>query len=73
MAKHAAHKSITRPKVSKAGQKRVSKKISHLHKAEPEMPHKKMVAMALSMERAHRLGPKGAYKPVRKAAKGKKK
>ena len=59
-------------KLGKAGQKRVSAKISHLHKAEPEMPHEKMAAMAISMERAHRLGPKGAYKPVKKAKAGKK-
>lgn len=30
------------------------------------MPHKKMVAMALSMERQGRLGAKGGYKPVKK-------
>ena len=45
-----------------AAQARVSAKISHLHKAEPEMPHKQMVKMALEMEREHRLGAKGAYK-----------
>ena len=73
MTKHAAHGKGVKPKVSKAGQKRVSAKISHLHKTEPGMPHKRHIAMALNMERAHRLGPKGAYKPVRKAAKGKKK
>lgn len=53
----AAKKPVTR-----AGQKRVSAKISHLHKTEPGMPHKKMVAMALNMEREGRLGPKGGYK-----------
>ena len=62
MAKHEAHKAP----VSKAGQKRVSAKISHLHKMEPEMPHKQMVAMSLDMERAGRLGKRGAYKPVKK-------
>lgn len=56
----------SRAPVSKVGQKRVSAKISKLHKAEPKMPHKQHVAMALAMERAHRLGPKGAYKPVKK-------
>lgn len=50
----------------KAAQTRVSAKISHLHKAEPGKSHKQHVAMALGMERAHRLGPKGAYKPVHK-------
>lgn len=50
----------------KAAQKRVSAKISHLHKAEPSMPHEQKIAMALSMERAHRLGPQGQYKPVKK-------
>ena len=69
MAKHGQ-----KPKVKgKAAQGRVSAKIAHLHKAEPEMPHKKMVAMSLSMERAHRLGPKGAYKPVKKSRAKKKK
>ena len=67
MAKHGAH---GRPKVTgKAAQKRVSAKISHLHKTEADMPHKQMVAMSLEMERAHRLGPKGAYKPVKKTKK----
>ena len=60
-----------RAPASRAGQKRVSAKISHLHKAEPGMSHEKHVATALNMERAHRLGPGGAYKPVKKA-KGKK-
>ena len=57
--------------ISKAGQKMVSAKISHLHKMEPEMPHEQHVAMALAMEREHRLGSKGQYKPVKKAKKGK--
>ena len=55
-----------KPAATKPAQKRVSAKISHLHKAEPEMPHKQMVAVAVNMEREHRLGPKGAYKPVKK-------
>ena len=58
-----------RKPVTKAGQKRVGEKISSLHKAEPAMPHEQMVAMSLGMERAHRLGPGGAYKPVKKPAK----
>ena len=67
MAKHSAHRvAPKRAPVSRAGQKRVSAKISHLHKTEPGMPHKKMVGMSLDMERAGRLGPKGAYKPVKK-------
>ncbi len=53
--------------VSKAGAKRVSAKISKLHKMEPEMSHKAMVGMAMGMEHAGRLGPKGAYRPVKKA------
>ena len=61
-----------RQPVGKKAQKRVSAKISHLHKTEPEMPHDKMVAMALNMEREHRLGPKGQYKPVKKPTKKKK-
>ena len=52
-----------------AAQGRVSAKIRHLHKAEPDMPHKQMVAMSLEMERKHRLGSKGAYRPVKKHAK----
>lgn len=58
-----------RKPVSKPGQKRASQKISHLAKAEPQMPPKQRVAMALEMERAHRLGPGGAYKPVKKKGK----
>ena len=68
MVKHGAHRAAPkRAPVSKAGQKRVSQKISHLHKTEPEMPHKQMVGMSLGMERAHRLGPGGAYKHVAQA------
>jgi len=52
--------------VSKAGQKAVSAKISHLYKTEPMMPHEQKVAMALNMEREHRLTPTGKYKPVKK-------
>ena len=60
-------KTPTRPvSKGKGAQKRVSAKISKLHEAEPAMPHKQMVAMTLSMERAHRLGPAGAYKPKAK-------
>ena len=66
MAKHGARK--VKGKVAQA---RVSAKISHLHKAEKGMPHEQMVAMSLEMERAHRLGPKGAYRPA--AKKGKRK
>ena len=50
--------------ITKAGQKRVSAKISHLHKTEPGMPHKQMVGMSLQMEREHRLSATGAYKPA---------
>ena len=45
--------------VSKAGQKRVSEKISHLHKAEPEKPHAQHIAMAINMEKEGHLGPRG--------------
>lgn len=61
------------PVKGKAAQGRVSAKISHLAKTEPTMPPKQRVAMALSMEREHRLGAKGGYKPVKKAAPAKKK
>ena len=59
-------KKPARKPVSKAGAKRVGAKISKLHEAEPGMPHKQHVAMALGMERAGRLGAKGAYRPVHK-------
>ena len=55
-------KSRGRTPIGKAGQKRVSEKISHLHKKEPGMSHEQMVAVALNMERKQRLGPKGGYK-----------
>lgn len=58
-----------KPVKGKAAQARVSAKISHLHKAEPEMPHEAMVGKAMGMEHAGRLGPKGAYKPVKKKGK----
>lgn len=61
------------PIKGEAAQGRVSAKIRHLHETEPDMPHDKMVAMAMSMERAGRLGPKGAYHPVKKRAKPMKK
>ena len=59
-----AHKTSYGGKVSRAGQKRVSAKISHLMREDHGKvgPHKQMVAMALSMERAGRLGAKGGYK-----------
>ena len=53
---------MARTKVSKAGQKRVSAKISHLAHTEPEMASKQRVAMAISMEKAHRLTKTGVYK-----------
>lgn len=66
-----AHKGSYGGKVSRAGQKRVSAKISHLMDEDHgKMPHKKMVAMALNMERAGRLGAKGGYK--RAGGRGKK-
>jgi len=43
--------------------KRVSAKITHLIEVEGK-PQKQAVAMALSMERAGRLGPRGEYRPV---------
>ena len=55
-----------RKPVGKKAQTRVSAKISHLAHTEPSMPAPQRTAMALSMERAHRLGPGGAYKPVAK-------
>ena len=57
------------PVRGKAGQRRVSAKISHLHKAEPGMPHKQHVAMAINMEKQHRLTASGGYKPVKKKGK----
>ena len=65
-----AHKTSYGGKVSRAGQKRVSAKISHLMREGEKMPHKQMVAMALSMERTGRLGAKGGYK--RAGGRGKK-
>ena len=50
----------------KAAQERVSAKISKLHKSEPEMPHEQHVAMAINMEKKHRLTAKGEYKPAMK-------
>ena len=47
-------------KVSKAGQARVAAKIRHLRKE--GVPSKQAVAMALSMEREKRLGPRGGYR-----------
>lgn len=49
---------------TKSGRARVSAKIRHLRKegVKPEQA----VAMALSMERAHRLGPRGGYRRVPK-------
>lgn len=51
---------------SAAGRARVSAKISKLAKTEPQMAPKQRVAVAYSMERAKRLGPKGAYRRVKK-------
>lgn len=56
-----------RKKVSTTGQKRVSQKVSRLAHQEPAMPPKQRIAIALNMERAGRLGPKGGYKPKRKS------
>ena len=58
-----------RAPVSRAGQSRVSAKISHLHKTEPEKPHSQHIAMAINMEKEGRLGAKGGYKPVKKGKK----
>mgnify|MGYP001610043674 CR=1 len=58
-----AHKGAYRGKVSRAGGKRVSAKISHLMREDHgKMSHQQMVASALEMERAGRLGPKGGYR-----------
>lgn len=64
---------VRKAQVTKAGQKRVSAKISHLHKAEPGMSHEQQVAVALNMEREHRLTSAGGYKPVKKAKPAKRK
>lgn len=64
--RYLAKGGAVKPKVSKAGQGRVSAKISQMHKMEPEMPHKQMVAMSLNMERKGRLGKKGGYKKAKK-------
>lgn len=69
MTKRKAGKGRKTPVKGKAAQARVSAKISHLHKTEPGMPHKQHIAMAMEMEREHRLGPKGAYKPAKKSRK----
>lgn len=47
--------------MAKPAQKRVSAKIRHLMETEG-ISQQQAVAMALSMERAHRLGPKGGYR-----------
>ena len=56
---------MSKKKVSKAGQQRVSAKISHL--MQEGIPQKRAVATALNMERKHRLGPKGGYKRKKSA------
>jgi len=55
-------------KVSKAGQKRVSKKIAILRKKE-KMPAKQAAAVAYSMEKSGRLTKHGQYKKKKKSKK----
>jgi hypothetical protein len=43
---------------------RVSKKISHLE--HEGTPHKQAIAMAINMEKKHRITPSGGYRHVRK-------
>lgn len=50
----------------KAANARVSAKIEKLHQMHPEMPHQQHIAMALGMERAGKLGPRGGYKGSKK-------
>lgn len=50
----------------KAAQGRVSVKVKHM--MAEGMPQKQAVASSLAMERAHRLGRGGQYKPVAKKA-----
>jgi len=57
---------MARKKLSPAAQKRVSKKISHLHRT-GEVTGEKAVAMAHSMERAGRLTEEGGYIRAKKA------
>jgi hypothetical protein len=52
---------VAKKSISKQGHKRVGKKIGQLMKKEG-VPRKQAIATALSMQRAHRLGPKGGYK-----------
>ena len=52
-----------KPKVSRPGRKRVSKKISKLHKE--GVPSQEAIATALSMEEKKRLTASGGYKRVR--------
>ena len=47
---------------------RVGKKIGHLMEKEGK-PRKQAIAMALEMERHHRLADSGEYKPVKKGRK----
>ena len=67
MAKGGAVKAATpKPKLTKAQSAKASAKISHLHKTEPGMPHKKMVGMSMNMAREEKLTKSGGYKPVKR-------
>lgn len=54
---------MARAKVSKEAQERVSAKIRHLRREEG-LSTKESAGKAYGMERAGRLGPKGAYRKV---------
>ena len=56
---------------TKPARRRVGAKIAHMMETE-HVPQKQAVAMALQMEREHRLGPGGAYKRVKPKAKARK-
>lgn len=56
------------PPKGKAARSRVSAKVSHL--VEEGHPQKQAVAMAMSMEREHRLGPGGGYKRAKRSQRG---
>jgi hypothetical protein len=58
----------TRKKVSKAGQKRVGAKISHLTRKGEGVSPKQRIAIALAMERRGQLGPRGGFTRSKKKA-----
>jgi len=55
-----------RSTAKRAKNRRVSRKISVLRHESPKVPQRQAVAMALNMERRHRLGPNGEYYRVKK-------